>query len=267
MDLLPVRFSQLKLMALSPAHYRENYVKQTPCMEQGSATDALILGTSPVIAYPGKVRRGKEWEKFQADHSSELIVTARELSLAERMRDSIAANPAARAALCGERQKEIKWEYLGRECVSHLDVLGSDRAGLFISDLKVSQSSNPDKFRWKMIKMAYHAQLAFYRLSVQYLTGTKPRTAYSVAIEPSPPFVVTTMRLTEKALELGERLVRLWFERLLACEAANEWPGYAQGVVELDAPDDVEFEFGDEERSVDFNLNECVAAAPEEMIK
>ena len=263
----PVRFTQLKLMALSPAHYREGYVKQTACMEQGSATDAVILGTRPVLAYPGKVRRGKEWEKFQAENEGSLLVTKRELTLAEAMRDSIMANKFARAALCGERQKEIRWEYLGRECVSHLDVLGSDGDGSFITDLKVSQSSNPDKFRWKMIKMAYHAQLAFYRLAVQYLFGTKPRTAYSVAVEPFPPFVVTTMRLTDKALDLGERLVRLWFERLLACEAANEWPGYAQGVVELDAPDDIELDFGDDTQGVDFNLDECVAAAPEEMIK
>jgi hypothetical protein len=263
----PVRFSNLKLMALSPAHYREGYVKQTACMEQGSAADAVILGTCPVLAYPGKVRRGKEWEKFRAENEGSLLVTQRELSLAEAMRDSIQANRCARAALCGERQKEIHWEYLGRECVSHLDVLGSNGSSTFISDLKVSQSSNPDKFRWKMVKMGYHAQLAFYRLAVQYLTGTKPQTAYSVAIEPSPPFVVTTMRLTEKALDLGERLVRLWFERLLACEAANEWPGYAQGVVELDAPDDVEFDFGDDSKGVDFDLNECVKASDEELIK
>jgi len=36
-------------------------------------------------------------------------------------------------------------------------------------------------------------------------------------------------------------------ERLLACEAANEWPGYAQSIVDFDVPDELELDFGDDE--------------------
>ena len=237
----PVRYSRLRLMALSPAHYIADQIKKTACMEQGSAVDAMLFGT-PCVAYPGKVRRGKDWEKWRDEQDPKaLLVTQKELLVAEAMRESVRASVPARTFLAGFHQKEIEWEYLGRKCVSHLDVMAPDSA--FVSELKSSQTSNPGQFRWKALKMAYHAQLAFYRLAVEHLTGIKPRAAYIVAVESSAPYVVTTFKLTDRVLELGERMVRLWFERLLQCEAANEWPGYAQSIVDLDAPDDVDLDF------------------------
>jgi hypothetical protein len=229
-------------MGQSAAHYIADQVVKTTCMERGSAVDALVLGTSSVVAYPGKVRRGKEWEQWRSEQDPQaLIVTQKGLIVAEAMRASVLASPPAMQVLAGKHQQEIEWEYLGRKCVSHLDVAAFDSS--YVTELKSSQTSNPGQFRWKALKMAYHAQLAFYRLAVEYATGIKPRTAYIVAVESSAPYVVTTMRLTDRVLELGERMVRLWFERLLQCEAANEWPGYAQSIVDLDAPDDVDLNF------------------------
>jgi hypothetical protein len=46
------------------------------------------------------------------------------------------------------------------------------------------------------------------------------------------------MRLTARALEQGQRSYRLWFERLLTCEAADAWPAYCESVVDLDVPDE-----------------------------
>jgi hypothetical protein len=252
-ELFPVRFSQLKLMALSAAHYRCGTVSQTPSMEQGSATDAVILGTKRAVAYPGKQRRGKAWEEFKAEHDGELLLTKKQLAVAESMRDAVAENKHAMRVLTGKRQAEISWEWLGRECVSHLDVLGED----FITDLKVSVTSCPGRFKHKALKMAYHAQLAFYRLAARSI-GRTVRNCYIVAAEPVAPYVPTVFRLTEAALEAGERMCRLWFEQLLTCESSNEWPGYSQTIVDLDVEEDLDLDFG-EAQEIDFNLNECVA--------
>lgn len=249
----PVRFSTLKWMAESAYHYRVNARAQARHLEIGSAVDALLLGTNEVMAYQGKVRRGKEWDAFQASNAGKLIVTKKELALAEGMRDSVLACPYAVEVLKGRRQEEIFWEYLGRKCVSHLDVAAED--GTFVTELKTGQTSNPSKFRWQAFKFAYHAQLAFYRLAKEYQTGKKPRAAYIVIVSSKAPHVTTVMRVSEHALELGERLIRTWFETLLNCEKSNQWPGYAQTIIELDAPDDVD---------MDFDLNELVPAGSEE---
>lgn len=245
----PVRFSTLKWMAESPYHYRVNARTEARHLEVGSATDALILGTNEVMAYPGKARRGKDWEVFKAENAGRLIITAKELSLAQGMRDSVMSCPDAVRLLKGRRQEEIFWEYLGRSCVSHLDCAAED--GAFVTDLKTSQSSNPNKFKWHAFRYAYHAQLAFYRLAKEYQTGRKPEAAYIVVVSSTAPHVTVVMQVSEHALELGERLVRTWFETLLSCEKSNQWPGYAQSIIELDAPDDID---------TDFDLNELVPA-------
>ena len=49
--------------------------------------DGLILGTSKVVAYPGPVRRGKEWERWKSEQDPKaLIVTQKGLRVAEAMR-------------------------------------------------------------------------------------------------------------------------------------------------------------------------------------
>lgn len=247
----PVRFSTLKWMAESPAHYRSNVRTEARHLEIGSATDRLILGVGEALAYPGKQRRGKDWEEFKAANADKLIVTKKELALAEGMRDSVLSCPYAVEVLRGRRQEEIFWEYLGRKCVSHLDVGAED--GVYVTELKTGQTSNPVKFRWQAFKFAYHAQLAFYRMAKQYQTGKKPEAAYIVLVSSKAPHVTTVMRVSEHALELGERLIRTWFEMLLNCERSNQWPGYAQTIIDLDAPDDVDLEF---------DLNELVPAGP-----
>ena len=234
----PVRFSRLKLMAASPAHYHANLVKQTRCMERGSAADCLILGTRPVIAYPGKVRGGGEWEEFRdaPEHAGSLIVTRSELSEAQAIAAAVAASPRAMRVLKGEHQKEIFWKFCGRECVSHLDVLGPK--GAYVTELKVSQTSNPNRFRWHALKMMYHAQLGFYGQAAESLTGKEPRGYFIVCVEATAPHVVTVFRLTKKAVQLGRMACRAWFERLLQCEAQDFWPGYSQAIVDLDGADD-----------------------------
>jgi hypothetical protein len=255
----PVNFSTLKWMAESPLHYRANVRTEARHLELGSATDSLLLGaigmSREVIAYPGKQRRGKDWEAYKAENAGKLIVTRKELALAEGMRDSVLASPYAVEALKGRRQEEIFWEYMGRKCVSHLDC--ADESGVFVTELKTAQTSNPARFRWQAFKFAYHAQLAFYRLAKQHQTGRKPSAAYIVVVGSKAPHVTVVMKLSDRALELGERLIRIWFETLLNCEKANQWPGYAQTIIELDAPDDVDLEF---------DLNELEPAGEDETI-
>jgi hypothetical protein len=238
----PVRYSRLRKIGQSPAHFLADFHDETSCMEQGSAVDHLVFCDKQVIAYPGKVRNGAEWKSFKLDHPDNefQIVTQKGLEEAKAIAEAIRADKRAMRVLRGEHQKEIFWKYLGRDCVSHLDVLGVN--GAWVTELKVSQTSNPARFRWHALKMGYHAQLGFYDQAAEAETGKAPRAHFIVCAEATYPHVVTVFKVTRKAIQAGKQMCRLWFERLLQCEAANEWPGYSQSMVDLDLFEDEESE-------------------------
>ncbi len=86
-------------------------------------------------------------------------------------------------------------------------------------------------------KMAYHAQLAFYSRAASS-TGRAANRHVIVAVETAPPFEVTVLRCSPRTIEAGDKLVRMWMERLLGCEAVDQWPGYVQTEVDWDLEDD-----------------------------
>jgi len=244
---VPVRLWNLAQMAKSPAHYLYSLNapdEPTTGMERGTAVHTLVLGKGkPVIAYPGKQRRGKEWEAFADQHTDKQILTGAEYSKARRMADSVLANADAVAVLKGQREETLYWKLLGRTCRGTPDAY---LKGGHVTDLKTCPDASPGKFPFKAVRMGYAAQLSFYLTGVEVLFGDRPD-AYIVAVEANPPYVCQVFKLTKNALETGTKQWRLWFERLLQCEAANHFPGYCESIVELDtATDEFHLDFGDE---------------------
>ncbi len=98
----------------------------------------------------------------------------------------------------------------------------------------------------------YHAQVADYRAAIKAKVGVPPRDCFIIAVESAAPYAVTVLRLTERALDMGDRLLAVWMERLRACEDSNSWPAYCQSVTDFDVPDDeLDLVFGDESDETD----------------
>ena len=243
--MIPLRFSALRQLAKSPAHYAAHLIQEpdtTSAMDVGTAADLMILGGRTVVAYPGPVRRGKAYEDFALEHAADVIVTKAEYAKVDGIAAAV-ANSDARHLLTGLRQHTVHWTMNGRECRGTPDVLGP----CHITDLKTGRTSDPRRFGWQVRQFAYHAAAAWYLhgCGVQRTIDARPTSAYIVAVEQEPPHVVTVFQLTDHALELGERLWRTWFELLQVCEASDSFPPYAQGVVDLDVPDDEDIDIGD----------------------
>lgn len=243
----PVRFSCLKNMARSPAHYLESLKGRadSASMRIGRLVHLAVFGQEPVI-FDG-TRRGKEWEAFQVLHRDADIFTATEADAAIPIIASLLDDPkhwhAKELLTSGVAEKRLDWTWLGRACRGTPDI-----AGEFLVDLKTTRNAQPEWFAREALFRSYHAQLAWYRQGLVLSGAQPPGLVYIVAVETSPPYPVVVRPLTERAMEQGERLCRLWMERLLSCEATNEWPGYVQSAVELDVPDDLELSgFDDEE--------------------
>lgn len=241
---LPVRFSHLKAYGRSAAHglhARLVEMEPTYAMERGTAVHALLFNTRKVVGWTGAVRRGKEYEAFERDHADCEILTGSEYEKARLMAESVRRSPLAMAALDGEQEKTIRFDWYGMKCRATPDVRGDG----FLTELKTSASSDPSRFVWHALRMQYNAQLRLQQIACGH--DIDDSITRIVAVESAPPFPVTVFRVEPRALEIGERSLVAWMERLKTCEASQNWPPYVECEVPLDIPEDVELEYGDED--------------------
>lgn len=235
-----LHWSQLRHIDKSPAHYLaalKEPREQTPAMRFGTLVHALVLGGQYVV-YDGE-RRGKVWAEFQAANEGAFIVTASEHERARYVAETVRRDPVAKPLL--EGITELAWErqLYGRHCAGRADVF---KKGSHLVDLKTTADAHPERFSRHALKFGWHGQLAFYRDALEHRGP-----CFIIAVETAAPYAVTVLELTERALLEGDKLNRLWLERLAACEAIDHWPGYVQMAWPLDIVEDSGLIIGDEE--------------------
>lgn len=247
----PVRFSRLKLFGKSAAHYALGRTDETASMRKGTAVHSYLLGDATRVAvYEGRRdERTKAYQAFLEEHPDCDILSPREAVDVEGMRAALLKHERATELLAGIREERIEWTLAGRACAGTPDVVHINGDGTkCLVELKTSQSSAPDLFRWQARKLAYHAQLAWYGTGLETALVYKPgpvTAQYVVVVESAQPYPVTVFRVTDGLRRAGERQYRIWFEQLLVCERTGNWPGYVESDVELDE-DEVELEWDDE---------------------
>lgn len=238
-----VRFSRLRCMAASALHYWQAVQDDRPdtiAMRFGRGVHALVLGT-PVIRWTGKTRQGKAWEAFKARHADKEILNTKEWDRAHGIFEAIRRHPIANDAIFGNDailEETIDWSFGGRACTSRPD----SRTGVErLVDLKTTRCAEPTKFERDAMWRGYPAQFSFYGHAIRDRFGAFPRESLCVAVEPVKPFAITVLELTPNALNQGEKMWRLWWEKLMVCEASNAWPAYTDSIVKLDVPTDDDF--------------------------
>jgi hypothetical protein len=205
-------------------------------MERGTVVHALIFGNKKVCGYPGPVRRGKEYDKFVAEHPDQEILTMAEFDKARRMADAVMAHTLAWPLLQGVREETLLFKWNGMQCRSTPDVRGAE----FITELKSAPSADPERFPWHSRRMHYHVQMRFESLAVKAKFRAAHQDCYVVVVEHEAPHAVQVFRVEERALEIGERQLMLWSERLKVSEASGLFPPYTTLIAPLDLPEDEE---------------------------
>lgn len=229
---MPIRFSSLKAMDKSPAHYQHALQRDwsTGYLRKGTAVHAHLLGGAPVVVYEGGTRRGKEWEAFKAANPGATILIPSESRDVIGMRRSLEDHPIAMRLLEGVRERTITWTSNGRACQGTPDVVRSES----VVELKTAKTSHPEWFVRDAQRLAYHASLAWYQDGLRAAGLEDVSSAFIVAVESVEPWPVTVFELTRDALDIGRAMYRLWWERLAVCEASNHWPAYSESIVPFD---------------------------------
>ena len=256
---VPVHFTNLREMSKSPLHYLTRVAspsEPTAAMRFGTLVHTLAVGGPQPIIYDGP-RSGdgsrKALKAFKEAHKGVTVYMPEDIEEARWCAESLRSNPRSAPLLVGQHELEIDWAIGATACSSRLDVLGDG----FITEIKTASCVQPDRFRSACIgRYAYHAQLAFYRMAAAWRTIEATRAAgkvlrdvprrecFIVGVETRAPFDVIVFRLTERCLDAGGRLCHAWLTRLQSCLESDQWPGYAQHIIDLDddAADDLIFD-------------------------
>lgn len=233
-------FSHLKRLALSGKQYIHavnSPTTPTSAMLLGTAVHAMVLGgrpERPIARYHGKDRKGGAWAAFKAANPGAEILTAPEWEHAVEISRAVLADPLAQERLDGARfEVPLAWEEDGiRFSTSGVDILGNGALG----DLKTATTTNPENLQRQAFKMFYHCQLAFYRRGARANGLDVSRGLFLLCVETKGPFEVVDLELSEGLIDLADRTVSLWIEKLRIYRDANQWPGYAQSSVVWDVP-------------------------------
>jgi hypothetical protein len=232
---VPLRFSSMKLVQQSPLHYFwsiQHGYEETLSMRLGTGAHAILFGT-PFVVWTGR-RAGKPWEKFEADHANETILTQSEYEKSRAMADAIKAHPIASRLLFTDTvlEQRIDWEWQGRAFRSTPDAASRTAC----VDLKCLRSAEPEAVKWQSAKMKYEVQAAVYRRALNQTGKHNIKDNYLVVVENKQPHPVSVFRFTETAIEAGDRVSASMLEQVLSCEAANSYPGYTTKIEDLELP-------------------------------
>jgi hypothetical protein len=239
-----VNFSTIKSFDHCPASYR--HLLDAPredcdAFVFGRLSHALTLEPETVdqrwVVWDGKVRRGKEWDAFQAANVDKYIMRCADFDPAANLAKAVRAHPTASVWLADfSAEVTVVWTdaETGIACKCRLDGINTDLA----FDLKTTVDSSDRAMSSAMLRYSYHAQAAMY-LDALAAAG-QPRSRYGlIAAEKAAPHKVRCYTLSEAAIEVGRTTYRKWLRTLAECRARDEWPAWLPGeeeVTELDLP-------------------------------
>ena len=242
-----VSWSSLKHYDRSPAHYLENFLhppESTPAMILGSALHCLVLEPDEFwnryAVDPGFDRRtkaGKEqWAAFEEANRGKELLTSAQYEQIQGMNASIREGKAGRLiARCRFREVMLEWldPLADQPCKGRIDAY-SPEDGIAI-DIKTTTDASPKAFPRAVANYLYHGQAAFY-LDGLAAKGIEVRRFVFLAIEKEPPYAWSICLCTEGMITAGRALYRGLLDKHAECCAKGEWPGYDDGVTEIELP-------------------------------
>lgn len=241
-----VNFSTLKLMSVSPLHYRdavENGGVRRPAFALGSAAHTAILEPREWMRryaivpqdIPRRDMRIKAYAAFveESEAAGKQILSEKEYTAAVDVAESVKLNRGAADLLRGKTLREltIKWEHkaTGLQLRSRLDLA---KPSVACVDVKTSNTLVPRDFFRSATQYGYPEQCAFY--ADAYTAATGEVLPFKIlAVESKRPHDVVIFNVPEDVLEYGRKNYERWLENVARCRDSNQWPGIGGETGEL----------------------------------
>ncbi len=250
-----INFSSLKSMKKSPKQFKydlENGIVDSVGKSLGRATHTATLEpdkfNEEYAIYTGKIRKGKDWERFKSENPRKTILKEDEAEHCLRIAREVRLNPIANKYLTGGKPEHtIQWtdSGSGQRCKARLDYLNDIDGKIYIVDLKGCQTVLLQNFRVEAGKNSYHRQLGYYKSGISQLYPGREIECIIIGVEHKQPHDVCVYRMEEDSLIAGQEDCLGWLKLVAECVKSNTWNGCygsEQELVirkwELEIPDD-----------------------------
>ena len=243
-DLTRIRWSELRELRRSPAHYRYRCDHPQPpsaAMSLGSLVHAMVLepGTVPsryrAQQYDGRTAQGKA-EREAAAAAGITLVPSATWDQACAMATAVLTHPVARKWLVEcERETEVELQWESEEG----ELLGGKAdliVGRRVVDLKTCRSADARTCQGTIARMAYNAQLAYYSWGLKAARGVDPEAPAIIWVESEAPYCVRVQEMSHAWVESGARLFLDLLQLRRECERSGHWPGYSDDLEVSEPP-------------------------------
>lgn len=238
-----VRWSTLKLLDISPAHYHQALLESYADTDFKKLGRACHLGVyepemfkATCVVWEGKVRRGGDWDAFVDRHPDSEILTVHQYETALAVGRAVRSCTMARPFIEGGKgEVTVLWRSGDVDCKSRIDFVSESGALVDLKTVNRLGGAAPTTFGWTCKNMKYVAQAAFYRRAYQSVTG-KLLPYFLIAAETMAPYAVQVYQLSPSQLEDGEKHYEQLLEVYRGCRDRSRWPAYADEVLPLELP-------------------------------
>jgi len=238
--------SGAKKMLQSPKHYRlmrDEPGTPSPAMQFGTVVHCGILEplhmNARVAVAPDcdkRTKAGKEtWSEFLANAGNRIVLTAAELTRAQRCIDAVREHPAAQQLLAGAAVEVSLFWNDGKyhvPCKARFDA--RNHGGVI--DVKTCSDASPEQFARDCARFLYHVQAAHYYSGAEHALNATPEFFALICVESEPPHAVACYELDMPALRAGAHLANIALARYADALAAGAWPGYPDAIQVLHLP-------------------------------
>jgi hypothetical protein len=220
---------------LQAKHAIDGQCEETPSMATGTILhNAVLEGGKDLRVYPGKVKRGKEWEEFKEANVNGIIIGEREQRAAM---DAVAVAHNHRSAgvmledsVC---EVSIVWDDLKhRRCKARLDGVGDG----YIYDYKTTRNIEAGAFMRQAYQMQWHVQLAHYLDGWRTLTKQRDWAVYVIAQESKAPYDCRVIRFRSDIMTGALMRRDQVADEIDKCKESGVWPGLDDGVSDFELP-------------------------------